>query len=63
MTFPETWHQEYIRKQTYATAELDDIIQFMTAEKSFANTAQAKQKRKNQEMHKKGRTSVQEKER
>ena len=51
--FPETWRQEYVRKQTYATAELDDIIQFMTAEKSFADTAQAKQKRKNQEMHKK----------
>ena len=51
--FPETWRQEYVRKQTYATAELDDIIQFMTAEKNFADAAQAKQKRKNQEMQKK----------
>ena len=59
--FPETWRQEYIRKQTYATAELDDIIQFMTAEKSFADTAQAKQKRKNQEMHKKKEESYKKK--
>ena len=51
--FPETWRQEYVRKQTYAMAELDDIVQFMTAEKNFADTAQAKHERKNQEMQKK----------